>query len=480
MPYGDFNLYKSFCRFAVGYIYPVTNAFKYVYMLWYQLMQYKIISEREYLIVAKLLFTGRTPNGENCELDIVVENIIGYSTNQLTKHTQVAGSARTRDTIGDLRNLTQARLAELIRPDDDEFRAKPPRAGEVTEHFQHTRRWVHETRIALLGADLRIAKGKQQPVAVPMASFVSPTDRRLLSPLLLCFEDVAAERLEARAHLEVPLASYDKAERPGETKAYPMLPVFADDTERLRGFERMREVTDDLHVIREYKLRGLKGPSLFTKPLLISAIVAARDQLAARPARRSSTSSADATCMTNAQLKAAKRDELCAELCRLRRTHREIVESAIARFDSGEGYTTQLPVLEHGLAGFYGPHIKLAGKTYSPLEHELMQLRTMRTRRVRQFNIAYFEPRPAGAAAGAGQATASGAGAPAGGQAPAAGASTQPAGTARELAAAVVARTVGDRSDTARAERASSMADAELCEAADEARARRAQARPAS
>mmetsp|Transcript_40562 Transcript_40562/g.93982 ORF Transcript_40562/g.93982 Transcript_40562/m.93982 type:complete len:188 (-) Transcript_40562:36-599(-) len=176
--------------------------------------------------------------------------------------------------------------------------------------------------------------------------------------------------------------------------------------------------------------------------------------------------------MIDGELRAAKRDELYAELCRLRRTHPALVAAAAARFSTGEGYTTSLPVLEPGLAGYHGPSVAYNGKTYAPLEHPLMQLCKMRTRAGKQFAIVDFE-RPTGAAAGAGPAAAGGAGGLAGGQVPTAGASTQPAGTARTHAGEVVARTGGDQSAAARAQRGSSMADAELIEAADESQAKR-------
>mmetsp|Transcript_39058 Transcript_39058/g.96838 ORF Transcript_39058/g.96838 Transcript_39058/m.96838 type:complete len:203 (+) Transcript_39058:627-1235(+) len=123
-------------------------------------------------------------------------------------------------------------------------------------------------------------------------------------------------------------------------------------------FERTREVTDDALVIRDYRLHGQKGPTLFTKPLLCSAIAAARFKLPA-----------GASCMIDGELRAAKRDELYAELCRLRRTHPALVAAAAARFSTGEGYTTSLPVLEPGLAGYHGPSVAYNGKTYAPLEH---------------------------------------------------------------------------------------------------------------
>ncbi|KAJ1640084.1 hypothetical protein T492DRAFT_855409 [Pavlovales sp. CCMP2436] len=183
-----------------------------------------------------------------------------------------------------------------------------------------------------------------------------------------------------------------------------------------------------------------------------------------------------ASCMTDGKLRAAKRDELCAklcaELCRLRWTHPALVAAAAARFAAGEGYTTNLPVLAPGLAGYHGPSVAYNGKTYAPLEYPLMQLCKMRTRAGKEFAIADFE-RPTGAAADARPAVAGGAGGLTDEQAPTASLPTQPAGKARAHAGEVVARTVGDQLTAARAERLGALAEAELSEAADASQAKR-------
>ncbi|KAJ1631458.1 hypothetical protein T492DRAFT_1143958 [Pavlovales sp. CCMP2436] len=157
--------------------------------------------------------------------------------------------------------------------------------------------------------------------------------------------------------------------------------------------------------------------------------------------------------MTDGELRAAKRDELCAELCRLRRAHSALVAAAAA--------------LRHRRGLHHQPASARAGARRLPRPE-----RRMRTRAGKQFAIVDFE-RPTGAAAGAGPAAVGGAGGLAGGQASAAGASTQQAGTARAHAGEVVARTAGDQSAAARSQRGSSMADAELSEAADESQAKR-------
>mmetsp|Transcript_8213 Transcript_8213/g.20998 ORF Transcript_8213/g.20998 Transcript_8213/m.20998 type:complete len:187 (+) Transcript_8213:328-888(+) len=175
--------------------------------------------------------------------------------------------------------------------------------------------------------------------------------------------------------------------------------------------------------------------------------------------------------MTDGELRAAKRDELCAELCRLRRTHPALVAAAAA-LRHRRGLHHQPASARAGARRLPRPERRIQRQDLRAARAPLMQLCKMRTRAGKQFAIVDFE-RPTGAAAGAGPAAAGGAGGLAGGQVPTAGASTQPAGTARTHAGEVVARTGGDQSAAARAQRGSSMADAELIEAADESQAKR-------
>jgi hypothetical protein len=368
-PLGDFELYKTFCRFTTGFVFPVTNAYKYMYIMIYQLLQWEIVSPREYLTLVKALFTGRTPNCENCELDIVVENIIGYVTKLLGKHTTQAGSARTRETIGRAKELAESRLATQSRVADADYKPKPPRSGAANEQFQAGRHFVHRSQIAQVGfvhrsqiaqvgAVLMLAKGGGKATkSVDFKSFVSTLDQEL-SPLLLAADQLGLARLRSRAPHEIPSSSYAKPDRPGETSAYPSLDVYAADIRKRREFKNLRDTTSDERTIREYRLDGTKGQHLFTKALLVKDIRAAREAFPE-----------DESIMADVKLNAAARPALCAELARVRMRHPQLTQKAAARFANGEGFDTPLAKLRIEPSG---PVVSFKGVEYKLLDTELV------------------------------------------------------------------------------------------------------------
>lgn len=431
----------------------------------YQMLQWEVISPRERRILTDVLFTGSTPNGENCEMDIVVEKAIGYVTYSLLgKNTHVAGSTRTRETMGKVKELTETRFGDKKRPAVEAPWQQRERSGLITVQFQDGRNFLHDTGIGTVGAKLTLAKGKGKAKACNASSFVSPLDQREISPLLLVFEQLGLERLRGRAALEVLSAAYDKPDRPGATSAYPKLDCYTDEVLKRREFELKRATTDDARTMADSKLHGQTGESLFTCATLAAAI-SAEQAAVGGPA------------VTPEELGGKRRPELCEQLSKLRREHPGLVSAARARFGRGEGYTTQLPKLVATRDGS-GPAVEFAGVTRSPLEMDLVQLRAMRAMESKQYAISALLPRRASAPA----ADAAGSASPA---------------TARRAAvlfeaelhaAAAMAETRGDASDGARAKRPAATAAAfsqataaafSMAEAAEAAAAlRRSQPRP--